>query len=346
MNPTVDVVIPTRNRERFLEACLRSVEQQTLQPKAVIVVDDGSTDGSVALLQKLALNWKKLVVIPTPPRGVSAARNTALAASTADLVAFIDSDDTWDPQKLEKQVALFTSNRPELSLVYCGLRRIDERGQPLEMPDVVPNKRGRVFTDILDGFYGIAPSTMVIRRNALRSIGGFDESLVLAEDRDLCLKLARVSEFDCISEALVSFRVHGESTYKRAMKHEPEFVLLQRLQVWNVWIAEIRDLKAVLNRFRREAAGAVTFWHFFAPRSGLYHRLRNSEIALARRLFPAPWYYFAAFARRPPRRRFGLTRDFAARHLIAPYPPVLRLAQRFGRLKGLSPRQREPGSTP
>ncbi len=342
---TYDVVIPTRNRERYLEACLRSVAQQTVQPQAVIVVDDGSTDRSVALLQRLARDWDRLKVIATPPRGVSAARNTALAASTADFVAFIDSDDVWHSDKLEKQLALFTPDRPDLSLVYCGFRRVGQRDQRLDLPDIVPVKRGRLFRDMLEGFHGIAPSTMVVRRQALADIGGFDEGLVQAEDRDACLKLARVSEFDCISEPLVNFRIHDESIYEHAMKHEPQFVLMQRLKVWNVWIDEINDWPAVLGRFRRDALATTSLLRFFAP-GGLYHRLRRSDLALARRLFPTPWSHFVATA--APRSRFpfrlDLAKDLVARRIVAPNPVLLRLAHRFGRLKNLAP-PRKPGSS-
>ena len=337
--PSVDVIIPTRNREAYLEECIRSVAQQTLQPDKVFVVDDGSTDGSMALLKRLAREWDRLVVIPTPiSRGVSAARNVALARSTAQFIALIDSDDSWAPDKLQRQIALFTPERPQLGLVYSGMRRIGPDGRPLDMPDVIPDKRGWIFDDLLSGFHPIAPTTMVIRRDLLLRIGGFDETLIQAEDRDLSLKLARLSEFDCVSEPLANYRVHQGSMYETAMKHEPDMVLFQRLRVWNRWTS---DSEPVLRRFRRDAVAAAPPIRFFWPRDGLYHRLRRSDLALARALFPTPQSYF------PPRRkrfrlRLDLARDFVARRLIASNPVLLRFAHRFGKLRNL-PASRDPG---
>jgi len=339
---SVDVVIPTCNRERFLEECIRSVERQTLKPSSVIVVDDGSNDGSVALLQKLASEWDRLVVVSMPSRGVSAARNTAIARSTAELVAFIDSDDSWDEDKLERQIRMFSADRPELGLVYSGFRRVGGDGRSLNLPDVVPIRRGRLFDDLLHRFHAIALSTMVVRRDLLVRIGGFDETLVQAEDRDICLKLARISEFDCVSEPLVSFRVHDESTYERAIRHEPEFVLFQRLKVWNAWIDKIGE--RVLRRFRREAMDATPMRRFFQPRTGLYYRLRSSDLALARLLFPTPLTYFAATIVRGVTLPIGLAKDSVARRLIAPNPALLWLVRRLGRLKNIPAASNRAGS--
>lgn len=350
VRPDVDVIIPTFNRERYLEECIRSIREQTVQPRAVIVVDDGSTDGSVALLHRLAAKWDRLVVIRTPNRGVSAARNTALDHSTADLVAFIDSDDAWLPQKLERQLALFTPGRPELGLVYSGFRRVGPDGAVLPLREIVPDKRGRVFDAMFHRFQGIAPSTMVIRRDLIERVGRFDVSLAQAEDRALCLKLARLCEFDVVSEPLVHFRIHEDSAYESAMKSKRDFVLFQRLQVWNEWNDEAGD--AVLARFRLEAMNAAPFRDFFRPRSGLYARLKHSKLALARRLFPSPWVYLKL--RSAPvalvrlwwsgalrRARYDLAKDCFARRVVARSPALLRLAHRFGRLRNMSAIDRE-----
>jgi glycosyltransferase involved in cell wall biosynthesis len=335
---TVDVIIPTRNRVGYLEECISSVARQTLQPDRVLVVDDGSTDGSLELLHKLAAEWDRLVIIPNATsRGVSAARNIALARSTADLIAVIDSDDSWEPDKLRQQVALFTPNRPDLGLVYSGFRRVGSDGLPLDMPIIIPDKRGWIFNELLEGFQSIAPTTMVMRRDLLVQIGGFDETLIQAEDRDITLKLARISEFDCISASLANYRVHQGSMYETAMKHEPDMILFQRLRVWNRWTS---DSEPVLKRFRREAVAAASPLSFFWPRTGLYHRLRRSELALARALFPTPRSYFPP-SRQRVRLRLDLARDFVARRIVAKSPALLRMAQRFGKLRNF-PAPRDP----
>ncbi len=337
--PSVDVVIPVRNRARFIGACLDSVRVQTFQPAAVVVVDDGSTDDTMAILAAYARDWPELRVIRTAPRGVSAARNTALAASTAQLVAFIDSDDVWPPEKLARQVALFTPDRPQLSLVHCGLRQIDEHGNPLRgAPVKVPSKRGDVFRDMLEGFYGIAPSTIVARRDLVLSVGGFDEALVQAEDRDLCLKLARVWQVDYVPDVLIGLRSHGGNSYAQAMKNDPELVLFQRLKVWNKWFDDIEDLDAVLRTFRAEALStSISIMLQPKPNFGLYRRLARSEMRIATRLFSDTGDYVRGLLcfiapKLLPAKRIKLA---VATRVILPNKRLLRLAQKFGRFRNV-----------
>jgi glycosyltransferase involved in cell wall biosynthesis len=346
--PSVDVVIPTRNRSRFIGQCLDSVRAQTLQPDGVIVVDDGSTDDTARVLAEYARTWPALRIVRTPPRGVSAARNTALSLSTAQLVAFIDSDDVWDPDKLARQVALFAGDRSRLALVYCGLRQIDDRGRSIAgAPTILPARRGDVFKDMLEAFFGIAPSTIVARRAAIADAGGFDENLVQAEDRDLCLKIARVSEIDYVPDALIGLRIHADNSYGRAMRHNPELVLFQRLKVWDRWFDEIDDMEAVLGRFRAEALSTgIAMMLRPRPSFALYRQLAGSDLRLARRLFPSRSAYLRALLRYmrpwpasgvPKLRIYEKCMHALAVHVILPNRSLLRLAQRLGRFKGVEP---------
>jgi glycosyltransferase involved in cell wall biosynthesis len=108
----VDVLIPVRNGARFLSACLDSVFAQSSPVRAVIVVDDGSTDETPRVLAVYAACRPNLQVIRSVARGVSHARNLALQASEAPFVAFLDSDDVWHPDKLARQMPLFAPERP------------------------------------------------------------------------------------------------------------------------------------------------------------------------------------------------------------------------------------------
>ncbi len=346
----VDVVIATRNRAGFLEQCLAGVRAQTLQPRRVIVVDDGSTDETRDRLARLAEGWPALTTISVPHGGVSAARNTGIDRCGAELVAFTDDDDLWLPDFLERQVARLRG-RPETGFVYSGFRELDADGNPLrDGREVRPDRRGDIFRDILERFHGIALSTLVVRRALLIEVGGFDVSLAQAEDRDLCLALARRAEADCTSEVLVGLRKHPAGAYSGAMKSSPEFVLMQRLQVWNKWREDIVDKRAVQDRFRGEAASvAIAGMAGPLPDPGLYRRLKKSDIVLARELFPTPLAYLAAiaaalgFVRRgasAPPSLIEKLKWALARHVILPNPLLLKVARRLGKFVG------PPGGTP
>ena len=180
----VDVVIPVRNGERFIEACLDSVRAQVLQPNAVIVVDDGSMDRTLLILTTYQQRWEKLQVIRSDPRGVSHARNLGLAACTAPYVAFLDSDDVWLPEKLKRQMSLLQESSPKVGFVHCALVQIDAFGKPLPNGRVYsPTKRGNVLQAMLSEFYHIlGPSTVVARRELVLELGAFDETLTIGED--------------------------------------------------------------------------------------------------------------------------------------------------------------------
>ncbi|MBK8086426.1 MAG: glycosyltransferase family 2 protein [Devosia sp.] len=340
---TVDVVIATRNRRRFLEQCLASIRGQTLQPRRVIVVDDGSTDDTRAALEGLAGDWPNLTAISVSQRGVSAARNIGISRSTSDLVAFNDDDDLWLPTMLERQVALFRG-RPRTGFVYCGFCELDAAGNDLvDGCQVRPERRGEIFHDILERFHGIALPTIVARRSLLIDVGGFDESMSQAEDRDLCLALARRAEVDCNSETLVGVRKHPRGAYGGAMRHDPELVLNQRLSVWNKWREDFVDRNAVLARFRVEAAAvAIALLTRLPPDLGLYRRLSTSNLLLARELFPTRRAFLAAvlaalgIGRQSADARLGPLETLKwalARRVILPSPTLLGLARRLGKFR-------------
>lgn len=340
---TVDVVVATRNRARFLDACLASIRAQTLQPARVVVVDDGSTDNTDAVLDRWSADWPMLTVITVPQSGVSAARNAGIANSTADLVAFNDDDDLWHPNFLERQVSLF-EDRQGIGFAYCGFQELDADGNAFPGGrSIRPNLQGDIFRDILERFHGIAMPTIVARRSLLIEVGGFDPNLSQGEDRDLCLALAQRSEAGCNADMLVGVRKHPQGAYSGAMRSKPEFVLNQRLTVWNKWRDVFVDRDAVLTRFRDEAMSvAIAQLTRLPPDLGLFRRLRTSGIALARELFPSRQEYAAAllsalgFRRRPASSGPSLVERLkwaVARAFILSNPTLLRLARRLGKFK-------------
>jgi glycosyltransferase involved in cell wall biosynthesis len=282
-----------------LPICLDSVFAQTFPARDVIVVDDGSTDETPHVLADYATRRPNLHVIRSEPRGLSHARNLALQASRAPFVAFLDSDDIWLPDKLEKQIALFTSDRPEVGFVHNSFFYIDEDGRRIMQDKVIPpRKRGDIFADLLAGYVlSGSASAVVARRDLMTAVGGFDETLQHAEDWDVWLKLAKSSHVDFVPDALTGIRIHAESKQRKNARDKAESNLLNRLRVVDKWIDQVPDNGRIVERCRIEAVrvGVKNVLLRFPPRWGLLHRLRTSDVPLARRLFPTRLVYLRVF---------------------------------------------------
>lgn len=333
---SVDVVIPVRNGERFIEACLDSVRMQTLQPRAVIMVDDGSTDRTPDILNDYAARWDRLKIVRTVARGVSHARNIGIAASRAELVAFLDGDDVWWPNKLEKQLSLFSGSSTEPGFVHCACVQVDERGEPVPGHRIYsPSKRGNIWLPMLNEFYWVtgSASAVIARRQLLLRLGGFDETLIVGEDLDLWQSLARVSSVDYAPDTLVGLRVHADNTCGRYVTTNPELVMFQRLKIWSKWYDRFWKTPGenrILREFREEAATVqVAQLLKRNPEFGLYRRLRTSDLPLARRLFRDRLDYVLNLSQSGI--IYDRVKSLVARHIILRNPLLLRLCRVFGK---------------
>jgi glycosyltransferase involved in cell wall biosynthesis len=206
MSPAVTVIMPVYDRERFVCEAIASVLAQTFGDFEVIIVDDGSTDGTAAVVA--AVDDPRLRYIAQPHRGVAAAMNTGLRAARGRYVARLDSDDVWLPDLLATQVAVLET-RPEVAVVYA-------RGQGMEADGTLtthvwgfgPRWPGDALRSQLHGDF-TCNITVVARRACIERAGGFDESLAAHEDWDLWLRVARHSLFAFTDRVLARFRRHG-----------------------------------------------------------------------------------------------------------------------------------------
>jgi glycosyltransferase involved in cell wall biosynthesis len=203
--PLVSIVIPTYNRAASLVRALDSVLAQTYPAWEVLIVDDASTDDTAG---RIAPYLGDRVALHRRPRngGATAARNAGIALARGAYVAFLDSDDEWLPEKLARQVALFQAGPPDLGLVYAGLWQLVDGRPPVAVP---PRQRGRVYDALRwRNRIGTASGVMV-RRDLLRALGGFDERLSACEDWDLWLRIARDWQVDAIEEPLLRYHDGG-----------------------------------------------------------------------------------------------------------------------------------------
>ena len=210
--PTVSVVMPVRDAVPYLEPAIRSILDQTLAELELIVVDDGSRDGSSAVIAHHARRDRRIRVLRQEARGTVAALQAGLAQARADLVARMDADDLALPRRLERQVAAMREN-PRAAVIGSACELIDRQGVHLR-EQRYPTEPEAVRRTLEMGNC-IAHPTVLMRKQAVLAAGGYRAPFVLCEDYDLWLRLSERHELLNLDEVLLRYRVHrGQSTWK------------------------------------------------------------------------------------------------------------------------------------
>ena len=211
--PLISVVIPTFNRARQVQAALRSVLAQTYPEFEVIVVDDGSTDGTGQALQTFisqeSVNGRRVRYFFQPNQGQSAARNMGIEKARGELVAFLDSDDIWLPEKLEWQVRALEQFKDKCCACITDARLTDnlgmdttafrESGKPYEETLGIDFEAVKNLVKCRDPFW---ISTLLVRTDVVKQLGWFDNGLGYAEDHDFLFRLSLVTSFCYVNKPL------------------------------------------------------------------------------------------------------------------------------------------------
>jgi glycosyltransferase involved in cell wall biosynthesis len=238
MKPTVSVVVPAFNAERFVERALESAVRQTVPPREVIVVNDGSTDGTADRARGMG---PPVRVIDRKNRGLSVARNTGILAAEGDLIAFLDADDSWLPTKLERQVEFFERD-PSTQACFAATEYVtsdgERRGQSVrpDHPDLV---EGLLLHSCVIG----PPSAGLFRREVFEAVGLFDPRLSQCSDWDMWLRLAERGPVEFLSEVLVRYEIHDSN-----MSRDIALLEVDTLRVLQKFFAVPRPRYAALRR--------------------------------------------------------------------------------------------------
>ncbi|MBW4614357.1 MAG: glycosyltransferase family 2 protein [Desmonostoc vinosum HA7617-LM4] len=240
--PVVSVVIPTFNRAHLLPKAIASVLAQTISNFELVIVDDGSTDNTVEVVNEFSDIRIKFLPLGKNYGG-NYARNQGIKATNAELVAFLDSDDEWLPRKLELQLArLEDSNHPQATVVYCQYCEHQELTDSQII--VEASYEGNVFDQLLKGWCP-ALSTFMIKHSSILEVGGFDETLPSFQDYDLFLRLAEAgNHFVAVSNTLVKKSAHKSH------------------QVSGNWNAKIRGFEVFQNRWGTAMKSRLGFWAY------------------------------------------------------------------------------------
>jgi glycosyltransferase involved in cell wall biosynthesis/SAM-dependent methyltransferase len=208
--PLVSVVIPCHNHARFVGEAIESAMAQTWRPIEIVVINDGSTDGTAAVLDR----YPRVMRIDQQKKGLAAARNVGIGASHGDYLVFLDADDTLLPGAIEAGVNALL---PHVDCAFAAgaHRRVDGAGRSLGGP-VVPRPSGDAYAALLRRNYIEMHAAVVYRRAMIERVGGFDASLQACEDYDLYLKLTRRFPI-CHHNQIVSlYRQHADNMSRDA----------------------------------------------------------------------------------------------------------------------------------
>jgi glycosyltransferase involved in cell wall biosynthesis len=291
----VTVVIPAYNAAATIGETILSVRAQTHARLEILIVDDGSTDGTAEIVQSHMSLDARIRLLRQANGGVASARNLGWKQAAAELIAFVDSDDLWSAVKIEKQLAALRKGGDSLALVYTWFAVLDMAGCVVNDRHC-PAVAGKVLEELLRGNFVGNGSSPLIRKAALCAVGGYDPGLRAqraegGEDLLLYLRLAERYEFAVVPECLTGYRLRPGSMSSN---------LMQMLRSWRLVAAEMCSRHPQHRRIVEQGLTNYVCWllgqairsrrPFDVARLGLTLLLRRPDLA-AERLFiqPSRW---------------------------------------------------------
>jgi len=221
--PDVSIIIPAYNHATLLGEALESIFSQTFRSFEIIIVDDGSTDDTANVLKPL-IEQGLIRYIYQQKQGVSAARNRGIVEAGGRYIAFLDSDDLFESEKLDIQVK-YLQDHPGVGLVHSGFTKFDNAGNDLGYRDASWFS-GMIYPQILLYWTTLmAVDTVLIPKNILDSVGLFDTTLSMGEDLDLWRRIARKYPFGFINKSLARVRVHAGNTSGDKLRATQELLM-------------------------------------------------------------------------------------------------------------------------
>ncbi len=242
--PSISVIIPTYNNEKFIAETIESVLSQTYKDYEIIVIDDGSTDNTCEILlpymDKIRYHYKK-------NGGIASATNAGIKLSKAKYVAFLDHDDLWVPDKLKTQIECFNKN-PKIGLAYSKYSTF-KNGKTLRKK---PRKgyTGWIFSELISKSF-ILTSTVMVKTECLDVVGNFDEFFTLAVADELFLRIAMNYQCFFIDKELTKYRIHDRNASRNVITYDKELVEVYKKFYDNNYNLSKKDKKLLKKRIAR-----------------------------------------------------------------------------------------------
>jgi glycosyltransferase involved in cell wall biosynthesis len=282
--PLVSVIVPARNAGPTIVDTLESVRRQTVTDLEVIVVDDGSTDDTVASVARVT--DPRITLVSFPWAGTSTARNRGMARARGAYLSFLDADDLWTPDKLELQLEAL-HRREDAGVAYSWTYEIDPAGRPLG-PHPPVRHEGDVYAAMLLGFFVGSGSNALLRRAVIETVGEFDPGLRGVEDWEYFVRAAARWPFVVVPRYQILYRQSARSQSSRVeMMREQSLLVVER--AFASAPADLQELKPrALARVHRYLARMALTWASGAEDVDRARRSLAEALRLDPRLFLSP----------------------------------------------------------
>jgi len=266
---SLDVIVPCYQAENYVEEAVQSALEQTFEPKNIILIDDGSLDGTFYKLEKIKNKYPKKVILVkhSANRGVSAARNTGILKSKAKFISFLDSDDIWLPENLEEKMLIFKRDQDaKIGAVSSYHYIINDRQASKEVyTNVKSFSQGDLEELILGGNLFSGGSGACVRRSAINNAGLFNVGLVGFEDLDMWVRIAQAYELRVFPNPLFYVRQHCESCSSNQEKMQREYLKFLLINMHKLKNKKklFKKIKEIFKRQQKEDASLNLIWEEF-----------------------------------------------------------------------------------
>jgi glycosyltransferase involved in cell wall biosynthesis len=287
--PLVSVVIPTFNRTEQTIAAIVSVLAQTYSDFDIIVVDDGSTDDSRQAMQRFISQktdgCQQILFVSQPNQGASVARNTGIAKAKGEYIAFLDSDDSWHPEKLEHQMRALEQFKNECGVCFTDARLVNNSGMDISSFQVHGRNYNQpmgidrdAMKSLAESFSGFWISSLLVRTDLARQVGGFSPDISFVEDRDFHFRLSLVTGVAYVNKLLIRTDRNPSppgSTVRPWDKVEVQFRQQQRML--EKWLTMNDALPPDLRkRIERNLGALHSHWANWYLENGRYDEARQA----------------------------------------------------------------------
>ncbi len=249
-SPLISVIIPMYNTKNYIEKTIKSVLTQTYDNLEVIIVDDGSTDAGAEIVQALMLKDSRIKYVFQSNQGVSAARNNAIEHSTGEYLAFLDSDDIWLPEKLQKQMNRIISTN--MDACYCGYQYFCDDVMGKTFPERY--FEGKILLEVIKEKVSVWTSTVVVKRSVvINNSISFRSGLNWAEDMDFFYRLLYKCEFCCVKGTLALYRQRANQ-----LSASPDRLL--EIELWKDFVKWIQTAQSPIAYNKQEIENAINYY--------------------------------------------------------------------------------------